>query len=300
MKNPLAPDLDWDDLRVLLAAARAGSLSGAAPVLGMSIATVGRRLERIEARIGRRVLHRSAQGLRVAPEGELLIDAAERVAEAVTAFERVAAGSVSGAVGSVTVSTLETIATHLLAPTLAEFRLSHPRIELTIRSEARLVSLAERIADIALRVVRPTEERVVTRRVARIHMALCASPAYLARRGTPEHPDADLSGHELVTYLTHMEALPEAAWLSTRARATIPAVRLSTLAAIEVAVRHGAGLGVLPRFLVGEGLVSVFDGESLPVRDVWLVVHEDLKDAPHVRAVADHLAAVMGAAVGDR
>jgi DNA-binding transcriptional LysR family regulator len=208
-------------------------------------------------------------------------------------FMRAADGAMEEEAGLVVVSTLESLATALIAPTMGAFRLAHPRVEVLLRGEPNVVSLAERKADIALRLVRPAEERVVARRVGVVLHGLYASKEYLARRGRPEAPTRSLAGHDLVGYDPRYDAAPEAAWLNVRADGARFALRTTSAAALVMGVEAGAGLGVMPVLLASPALVQLVGPEVLPQRDVWLVVHEDLTDAPHVRAVVDHLVEVM-------
>jgi len=291
-------DLDWDDIRFFLAASHSGSLAGAARRLKVSVATVGRRLDRLEEALGLRLFHRHAGGLRLTEHGQPLLDRAEAVSERMADFERAAAGSSSEEEGIVCVSTLETLATHVLVPHLAEFRRRHPGIDVILQSEMRLVRLAERHADIALRVIRPREERVVARKIATVRYGVFASEAYLAERGRPKDPLNDLAGHDAVTYDPRFEGIPEIAWFERREAPPHFALRVSSAAAIYQAVRSGCGLGILPTYVTGRGLVRLVEGEDLPQRDLWLAIHEDLRQSPRVRAVADYCANVVRRVVG--
>ncbi len=290
--------LDWDDIRFFLAASQSGSLAGAARRLKVSVATVGRRLDRLEGALGLRLFHRHAGGLRLTEHSQSLLERAEAVAERMADFERAAAGTGSEESGVVCVSTIETLATHVLVPHLTEFRRRHPSIDVILQSEMRLVRLAERRADIALRVVRPHEERVVARRVATVRYGVFASEAYLAGRGRPERPLSDLSGHDAVTYDPRFDGIPEIAWFERREGQPRFALRVSSAAAIYQAVRSGLGLGILPTYVTGRGLVRLVEGEDLPQRDLWLAIHEDLRQSPRVRAVADYCAEVVRRVVG--
>lgn len=290
MKSQFDTGFDWNDLRVFVAVASTGSYTKASRKLGMSIATVSRRLERLEENLNRRLFRRHSSGLTLTPESEELFEFARSVLDRMFDFARVAEQQDDQPLeGKVTVTTIESIATRVIVPAMATFRELYPGIQVVLRSEPHTVSLARRKADIALRVIRPKESRVVAQKVARLKSGLFASQAYLERMGRPEDPLHDLSHHELVTYDERFDTLPEVAWLHTRASSENMVLRVTTAAAIAAAVESGVGLGVLPLGLVSNNLICLYQGEALPERDIWLVMHEDLQHVPRVRAVFEYL-----------
>ncbi|TNE47256.1 MAG: LysR family transcriptional regulator [Deltaproteobacteria bacterium] len=294
MKSPFDTGFDWNDLRVFVAIASTGSYTKAARKLGMSIATVSRRLERLEDNLGRKLFRRHSSGLTLTPESEELLEYARSVLDRVFAFARAAEQREEELLeGKVTVTTIESLATKVVAPSLATFRSLYPQIQIILRSEMHTVNLARRSADIALRVVRPKESRVVAQKVARLKFGLFASPVYLERMGRPDDPLHDLSRHEVVTYDERFDTVPEVAWLHTRTSADNMVLRVTTAAAISAAVEAGVGIGVLPLGMVSSKLECLYQGEALPERDVWLVMHEDLQRVPRVRAVFDYLREVL-------
>lgn len=290
---------DWDDLKIFILAAQHGSLTATARQLKISVATAGRRLDRLEEALGRRLFHRHASGLTLTQEGLALLERAAGVEERVAELKRAAANQYDDESGSVTVTTIETLASHVIAPSLGDFCERHPRIELAIRTQTRIVSLAGGDADIALRVVKPREERVVVRRVATIRYGLYASQAYLDRRGAPQRPAQELRGHAIISWDSRMDSLPEMAWLSMRTDREDVVLRLSSVEAMLSATQAGAGLALLPDFLAKQrGLKELVGAQELPTRDVWLVLHEDLRHSAPIRAVADHLAQTTRDVIG--
>jgi len=166
------------------------------------------------------------------------------------------------------------------------------------RARRRAGRLAARAAELALRVTRPRESRVVARRLGDIHFGIYTSQRYLEHHG----PIADsnrLQGHALVVYPRPFDVVPEMAWILRRADPDPPIFRVPSIIGMQHALLSGAGIGVLPTFLADvEGLVEL-ETESLPPpRGLWLAMHEDLRNAPHVRAVADHLIQLVGDAFG--
>ena len=291
MKSPSA--LSWDDLRVAVAAARLGSLSAVARKLDLSVATVGRRLDRLEAALGVKLFHRHSGGITASPEAQALLLQADGVADKIDDLVRAALAGGGAAEGVVTVTTLETIITHVVAPRLPELLARHPRLQVVLRGTNRIERLDRRRADLAVRVVRPNEARVVGRKLGTQHMALYASASYVARRGRPAAPAEDLRGHDVVMFEEAWDSLAEMAWLAERLGETKPVVRVTSISAAAAVVRSGAALGILPTLLETPELERLAGAETIPTRDLWLVMHEDLRAAPPVRAVADFLAEVF-------
>lgn len=287
MKSPKKPRISWDDLQVVTAAAQSGSLSGAARRLGLSVATVGRRIERLEDAIERKLFRRHAGGLEALPEAALLLERADAVSDQVGNFLRAAVAQQDVAKGTVTISTVETFITHILAPRLARFRKRHPHVQLVLHSSSRVVRLDRHGADIAVRIVRPNEPRVVARKLGTLRYGLYATDAYAQRRGRPKADD--LEDHDVVRYDEAWDGLPEMQWLAERMGRNEPAIRVSTAAAIRASIRAGATVGLLPTFLKTREMRVIAGPDQLPTRDIWMVIHEDLRQAAHIRAAADFL-----------
>lgn len=146
----------WDDLRTVLAIAQSGSLSGAARALGVSHATVFRRLGAIEERLGARLFERHRIGYTPTTAGEDVAAAAVRIEAEVTGIERRVAGRDLLPSGTVRVTTTDTLLQGLLSPVFADFRRSYPDIHLEVAVSNTLFSLSRREADVA---VRPTRRR---------------------------------------------------------------------------------------------------------------------------------------------
>ena len=272
--------LDWDDLRVFVVLARAGSLSAAARELKVSHATVGRRMAALEEALGRTLFDRRADGYVLTAEGAGRLELAADMEERAQGILR-RAGQEAGLTGTVRLTAPEPCAERFLIPCLAVLHRRHPGIALEVVSDPRSLSLAKREADLAVRLARPREGELVTRRLASLAYGLYAAP------------DGDLSAWVgLDDSLAH---LPEAQWLARHAAGTRLALRTNTLTGMLAAVRAGFGKALLPRWFADNegGLILLPPPAPLPVREAWLVVHPDLKDVPRVRAVIDVVVAAF-------
>jgi len=156
-----------------------------------------------------------------------------------------------------------------------------------------VLDLARGEAELALRVVPAKEANLRVRKVASLTFGVVASEGYLRKRGHPRSED-ELAGHDAVMYGGELSTLPESKWLAAR-RGVRVALRTNSMTTLFAAVTEGAGIAVISgRFGEQElGLVRVFDVPALPPRRLWLVSHPDAASRPAVRAVADHVTALL-------
>lgn len=280
---------DWDDVRYFLAAAQAGSLSVAARTLDVSVATVGRRVERLEQALGVPLLHRGAHGVMLSVEGVALHERADVVAQAVHDLWRVShmqRGSGEEIVGAVTVSMIDSMVHMLIDERLGAFLERHPGLELTMRGEPHKAQLATLEADIVVRASRPQEPDTVSRRVLRLGYGVYAHPEYLERCAAlqPGEPV-----YCIVSYVPKFARTPEMLWLREHYATHRWSLRLKTMIEIASAVRAGVGVGLIPHVLASPELVCLEQATAFGEREIWVATHRDLQHVPRVRAVMDYL-----------
>jgi DNA-binding transcriptional LysR family regulator len=282
--------MDWDDLRLLVEVGRRGSLTGAARALGLDHTTVGRRLRRLERDLAVRLFDRVGRRADLTAEGRQVLAEAEAVEAAVLGLSRRVDGG-APMTGTVAVSAPPLVASHFLVPRLGPLRAAHPDLRIEMLGDARSVRLDRREADVAVRLVRPEQEGLVTRRLGGLGFGLYAAAAYV--RDRPDPADWEVIGHDL-----SMDHLPQQQWLRAILPGRDPVVRANSLAAIWMAVRAGLGVAALPHFLAtgGGDLKRLPVGGDGIIRDLWLVVHPDLRRSPRVRAVMDFLIETVAAA----
>jgi len=278
--------VDWEDLRHFAAFVHGRSLSAAAKRLGVDHVTIARRLAALEAALGLKLVDRRARIPVLTGDGERiagLVARLEDAAEAVTRAARGLAPALAELGGDVSISAPPTIANALIAPRLAGLRARHPRLHLHLLGEKRIAQLARREADVALRLARPTEAGLVARKVGAFEFALYAARPYLASRRRGEL--------ELIAFDEASDALPQQKWLLAHAGNRPIVLRTNDLESQIAAVRAGVGVAALPSFLARRDpqLVRVALRARPVTREVWLVVHDDLRAAPSVRAVMEFL-----------
>ena len=278
--------LDWQDLRFFVALARHGTLSAAARELKVNHATVSRRVAALEAALGACLFDHRADGYALTAAGQAILDEAAPMEEAALAvLRRLDRGS--GLAGLVRLTTTRVFADFFLAERLAPLAALHPGLDLEIVAEARLLSLARREADIALRFGSPKDSALAGRKVATIGAGFFAAPSWRDRLAAGEAP-------VLIGFETDGPAIPEAEWVARHFPAPRRALRSNSWAVQATAARDGIGIALLPNFLAAAlpGLVASDLGDALPPRDLWMLVRPDLVAVPRVRAVADYLAAL--------
>ncbi|MGZ3456385.1 MAG: LysR family transcriptional regulator [Polyangiales bacterium] len=275
--------IDWSHLPFLLAASRAGSLSAAARALKVDPATVGRHVSALETEVGAKLLRRKkGGGLEPTEAGAVLLGAASRTEEAIAHTVREVRAQGEKPSGSVRITTVEILATSFVAPRLPELRAKHPELILDMVVTPQILDLSRQV-DLALRLTRPTDDALVTRRAGSLAMGVYASRAFMKKRS------ADQEGLEAVAYGEHFFRVEENAWLD-RARGPRIVLRTTSVNAAIVAVEAGLGAGMIPVALAEQRRDLV----RLPslggaTRDVWLAMHPDMAKSPRVRAVADFL-----------
>lgn len=278
----------WDELRFLLAAGRHGTLAAAGRALGVNATTVGRRLDELERRLGTKLFTKTPDGLRATREGASAIEVAARIEDAMLAFERQTRGGDTRLEGLVRVTAGDGMMLSLV-PLVSSFRSLYPGVQIDLLSENRVVDLERGEADIAVRIVKPTTPSLVAQKVATIGIGLYAQEEYLARSPRLDAV-TDLRAHALVGMTPPFDAGPEAKWLAQQG-VTQYTVRCNTISLALAAAASGAGVAVLPHNLAvtEPRLRRVLRDVAFERRDVWLVVHREIRRRATIRAVWNFL-----------
>jgi len=186
-------------MSIVLAVAEAGSLSAAARRLNTPVATASRKITELEAHLRARLFDRSARKLVLTDAGLSYVAALKRILADLSEAERVASGEYTVPTGELVVTAPVGLGRIHLVPILAEFLRAYPDISVRLVLGDRIFNLADDHFDVALRVGTLPDSRLMALRLGTTHPVVCASPAYLAARGTPQTPD-DLGGHECIIY----------------------------------------------------------------------------------------------------
>jgi DNA-binding transcriptional LysR family regulator len=280
--------LDWEDVRYFVALTRHATLSATARALRVNHATVARRVASLERLMGRTLFDRRAKGYVLTAEGRAVLKEANAMDEAALSVLRRLDAS-TGLSGSVRLATGRVLAERFLIDRLRAFHERYPAINLEIVGGSRVVSLAKREADVALRYGSPKDSELLARRVATITFGLYTSASYHEKLKTGQPPT-------FVGFDQESDFIAEAGWLARQFGDRRFSFRTSSQTTQAAAARAGYGVALLPRYIVAThepDLVEVFLGGRLPQRDVWLLVRRDLKNVPRVSALTDYLVDVF-------
>lgn len=282
---------DWNELRLVLAVARAGSLTSAANLLGIDHSTVFRRLNAFEQRLAVRLFERLPGGVyQLTSAGERMAAAAERMEDEALALARDIVGADGRLLGRLRVTSSETLAYSRLTKHLAEFRAAHPGIVVELAIDNRVLSLSRREADVALRPIRPKEGNLWGRKLAGVAWTFFASQAYLDINGRPIGEAAALGAHALIGWEETAGGIMAADWLERNVSAGSFVYRTNSLVNQSVAAKAGIGLALLPCYL-GDNEPGLMRALAEPIEEfsgeLWIVTHSDLKGTARVRAFFD-------------
>lgn len=290
-------DLTWDDLRVLLAVHEHRSFLAAGRALGQSTSTTARRLDRLEAALGRRLVVRTSAGTTLEPSALPLVALAEQVEVGLAEVRRRG----DGHTGVVRVSAGEGFA-RAITPALAGVRQRHPRLCVELVAEARLADVARGEVDVAVRATKSESAAVVQKPVGRLTFSLYASRRFVDERlrGATLGPD-DVARLDVIAHTADQDRLPQNQWLAALGAQRF-AFRSNVDTVLVAAAKASLGLVVLAD-LVGSGeddLVRITAPTAGPSLPVWLVFARASRDVPRVRVVIDTLGAAFREALGRR
>lgn len=282
--------MDWDDLRLFLAVARAESLSGAGKGLKLDPATVGRRIARLEEALAARLFAKSPQGYLLTVEGERLLAHAIRAEQAMAgAFEELR--GVPGALsGQIRIGAPDGCANYLLPQVLAAICDANPGLEVQIVALPRVFNLSKREADLAIAVSRPEAGRLTVQKLTDYQLHLAASRDYLARAGAITRPE-DMRQHRMVGYIPDMIFDKELDYLAEIGAG--PVALASNSISVQLNwLRHGAGVGVVHDFAMPSApeLVKLIPDQIHLTRAFWLIRHADDGRVERLNRFADLLA----------
>lgn len=275
--------VDWDDLRLALAIARGKGLSGAARSLGINHATVFRRLNQLEQRMGVRLFERFRTGYAATAAGEKVVALANGIESGVTDVTRELSGQDLRPQGTVRLTTTDALLP-LIGRCLPHLRATNPEISIELCIVNMMVNLSRRDADIALRATGSPPPDLFGRKVGKFVYGIYAAKELKTAR-------ADLSALPWVAPDDTVSHTPSAVWMAKHVPDAIIAGRGNSLPSILEMVRAGIGVGLLP-CLLADRLPDVRQiGHPAPMAlDLWLLTHNDLRNAARVRATMAALA----------
>ena len=274
--------MNWDDLRLFLEVARTGSISGAAKKLDVQHSTVSRRLRKLEEKLGARLLERKNSGYELTPAGENLRQAADRMETEVLHVDGVLLGKDADLVGPLKVTAINNMASTVLMPMFARFSRTYPRVDLHIVVSNIDSSLAQREADIAIRLTNSPTETLIGKRLVTVASTIYGSRDYITQQ-REQGGEPRWIGVDCCTF--HKSWTKQAC--SEQAHNFFSDDTLLTLSAI----RQGLGLSYLPCFM-GDAepeLERYCEPDPSHNLGLWILLHPDLKRTARVLAFRNHM-----------
>lgn len=281
----------WDLFGAFLAVMKHRSLSAASRALGVAQPTVRRQIEALEAELAVVLFTRAPNGLVPTDVAHATLPYAEAMSSTARALVRSVSGATAAERGTVRVTASEVVGAEVLPPMLTELRASHPGIQIELVLSNRNDDLLRRDADVAVRMMRPTQGGLVARKLGVVEVGLYATAAYLAAHTTPRTPADLLSGHAIIGSDRDRGIIDALAAIGLRSSARDYTLRTDNHLAQVAAVRAGLGIGACQVGLAHTPvpLVRVLPKIAFPL-EMWLAAHEDLRATWRVRTVFDHLA----------
>lgn len=287
--------MDWDKLRIFHAVAEAESFTRAGTSLNLSQSAVSRQISNLEDSLGVILFHRHARGLVLTEQGEILKKAAAEIFTKLSLIEGQLTDTQTTTTGTLTITVSDFIGSTWLAPKLKEFRDLHPDIQLTILFEDRILNLGMREADAALRLRRTKQGDVIEKHLTGISFHIAGSKDYLDAHGRPKTPD-DLKNHCLIAFPQDTYApFTNPNWIFDVAKIN-PATHynvmmMNSMYAIHKAVKTGAGLAVLPDYLIckNDNLEMVLPDLQRPSVDLYFTYPEERRHSSRLEALRDFL-----------
>jgi DNA-binding transcriptional LysR family regulator len=285
-------DPGWELYRGFLEVMRDGSLSGAARRLGTTQPTIGRHIVALEADLNLSLFTRSQRGLLPTEAARNLLPHAEAMAVAAAAMTRAASAETDADQGTIRITASEIVGCEILPSILATFRRQYPSIKVELALSNRNEDLLRRDADIAVRMVRPTQQALVAQRIGHVAIGLYAHESYLAAFGRPETLAA-LASHYMIGFdrddRSYRSIGPDVKNFDRNQFSFRCDSDLAQLAAL----RAGIGIGGCQTKIAGRtpALVRILADSMEFKMEMWLAMHEDLKGTRRIRLLFDHLRA---------
>lgn len=274
--------MNWDDMRLFLAVARTGSISGAARHLGVQHSTVSRRIRSMEAQLGARLIERKKGGYELTVSGENIRQSALRIEREMLAIDDALLGKDANLTGPLRVTAINNMASSVLMPMFADFSKKHPLVDLHIIVSNMDASLAQREADIAIRLTNSPTETLIGSRMLTVSSTIYGSKKYLEKIKEQSSEPAWIGVNCCVFHKSWTKQ-----HCSHQSHNFYSDDTLLTLAAIK----EGLGISFLPCFLGDSDQTLERYCEPDPQHDLglWILMHPDLKRTARVLAFREHM-----------
>lgn len=281
--------MNWDDVRIFLAVARAGQFLKAARRLDVNHATVARRINALEETLKTRLFDRRTTGAALTSEGEAFLLTAERMeAEMLSALGKIGGANVDVS-GIVRIGAPDGFGVAFLAPRLSPLLDQYPELMVQLVPVPQSFSLDRREADIVITVQRPEHGRLVARKLVDYSLGFFVSRRYAEEHILPQTGE-DLKSHRLIGYVEDLLYNPSLNYGRDMLHGQKPQFECASALGQVEAVKAGLGIGVLHSFVAQSDpdLIAVLPDERIE-RSYWAVYHEDTRRLRRITTVSDYI-----------
>ena len=280
--------MDWNALKLFLAIAENGTLTGAAKDLEVNHSTVFRRLNAFEDEIGGRLFERLSHGYELTTMGEELLISAKKISGSFDELERHVVGKDIQPKGTVKITAPNNIAYRYLSRYLTTFNENYPDIRIELLISNLELNMTNRQADIAVRATPAPPEHLVGRKVRTLKWSVYGSNIYEKKHGLPKKIK-QLNSHVLIGAAGGAKHLAAYAWLDKNHSHNI-SIRCDEITAMAAFVEAGQGLAILPDDQQRAEIIKLFTFDTGESSDLWLLTHPDLRHVERIKLVMQHLA----------
>ncbi len=288
--------MDWDKLRVFHAVAEAGSLTRAGEALNLSQSAISRQVSGLEDSLDVPLFHRHARGLILTEQGDLLFRTVQEMFGKLSMTEQRIVESKRAPKGPLKITTTVAFGSIWLTSRIKDFLELYPDIDVSLVLADTDLDLSMREADVAIRMMAPTQPDLVQRRLMTMRYHVIAAPEYLKHHGIPKKP-ADLDDHRLIVY--GEDARPPTTnlnWLlgagkDKKQPLRKPALKVNSIYGIFRAVESGLGIAALPDYMhrESENLVEILPELRGPSIDAYFAYPDELRNSKRIIVFRDFL-----------
>jgi len=302
---------DWNLIRSFVAVVEQGSLTRAATTMGLSQPTLSRQIAELEKTVGAPLFERVARGLQLTETGENLVEPARHMMAAARSLGIAAASHDTDLQGTVRITATEIVAAFVLPDLVRQLAVQHPEIQIEVVASNQISNLLEREADIAIRMVRPTQSALIARHLGNWPIGFYAHKDYLASvtatpaAAKPSSPTT--SSTSVAATSLDLNALSKFRWIGLdQSDQLIAGFRTAGIHIDKSffefrsdshlvnwqALLSGVGVGIAMRWLAEResSLIAVLPEQNMPDLPIWLTSHRELKSSKRIRSVFDFLA----------
>jgi len=275
--------MNWNNLKYFIATAEAGSMTQAGHRLGVSAATIGRHIDKLQDELGISLMRRGRNGVSLSEAGVLLAKSANSVVSQLYNLERQASVLSHGTQRPpIRISTTEPIISEILSPNLPNLYSESPHLKIELLSSTKVANLDHQQADLAIRLFKPEGDTLIAKRLPDIQMACYASSAYLNDRDVER---IDLTQEKLLVFSEIYGEIAEVKWVNEQSLNNSVALRSSSSRALLEAAKNDLGIAIVAKFLGERHHLTKISTKKIPNRQAWLISHRETKAHVDIRLV---------------